>query len=516
MQNTSRSINSLKNIIVTSMTFGLQFVVSFFCRSFFVKKMGVEYLGLDNVYINIIGFLALADLGIDTAFQYALYQPLANKNYQLVTALVDKFRTIYIFIAIAVFFLGCLVVPALKWIIPGSTLPISLIIIFYMMYLINSVCSYLGICKSIVIQANEKVYVVKTIRSSATIVCNIFQIYFLYRFNSYFLYVFILILSTIGINLLVSFWATKSYPYLKKNNEYYKLQKSDYSTLYKNIISTLVYKLGTTLINSTSSIIISILFGAVYVGFYSNYQYIIKCLNSFIGILTVSLIPSIGNYLVLEKNDSKLQMFETLNMVFFVIATICTSILLVNFNTIITCWLGSEYVIRKIDVYAIIFAFYLQCISTPNWMFRETSGLFVQIKKIIIIFAILNIGFSFILGPLFGIAGIAFATCISRLMTVFWYEPYLLFKNTFKKNIKFYWKSFFSKLSVSTICLFLVYCMSFSKQSRSLWDVISTSLISLLVATGSFGIIYRDSTEIKYIQAKLVSLYGIIQRKVKK
>ena len=52
----------------------------FVTRIVFVKKLGVEYLGINGLFSNVLQILSLADLGLATALMYSLYEPLANND----------------------------------------------------------------------------------------------------------------------------------------------------------------------------------------------------------------------------------------------------------------------------------------------------------------------------------------------------------------------------------------------------------------------------------------------------
>lgn len=49
--------------------------------------------------------------------------------------------------------------------------------------------------------------------------------------------------------------------------------------------------------------------------------------------------------------------------------------------------------------------------------------------------AILNILLSVVLAKPFGMAGILGATAIARVLTIVWWEPYILFKKKFKRPL---------------------------------------------------------------------------------
>ena len=73
-------------------------------------------------------------------------------------------------------------------------------------------------------------------------------------------------------------------------------------------------------------------------------------------------------------------------------------------------------------------------------MYRETLGLFRQMKYVMFMTALVNILLSILLGHFFGVAGIIGATGLARLCTIFWYEPKVLFHRTFGRSAAAYFK----------------------------------------------------------------------------
>ena len=63
--------------------------------------------------------------------------------------------------------------------------------------------------------------------------------------------------------------------------------------------------------------------------------------------------------------------------------------------------------------------------------------------------------FSIALGYYFGLFGVLIATSIARVLTNFWYEPYVLFDNIlFKGHIGKYFFNLFSQMVVISVCSF--------------------------------------------------------------
>ena len=88
-------------------------------------------------------------------------------------------------------------------------------------------------------------------------------------------------------------------------------------------------------------------------------------------------------------------------------------------------------------------------------MYRNTTGLFSETKNILIYAAIINVILSYFGGKYYGLAGIIIATSISRLLTSFWYEPYVLYKRIFKENncLEYFFMVFKSILIMILSCV---------------------------------------------------------------
>ena len=72
-------------------------------------------------------------------------------------------------------------------------------------------------------------------------------------------------------------------------------------------------------------------------------------------------------------------------------------------------------------------------------MFRESNGLFNEVKYVLLIRAALNIAFSIVFGILWGVFGIFLATAVSLILTNFWIEPRILSKKVFYRSQGDYW-----------------------------------------------------------------------------
>ena len=75
-----RTKNSAKNIFFSELSYIATLFLQFANRSFFIRFLPEEYLSLNGLFSNILSFLSLAELGIGSAINFALYKPLKEQD----------------------------------------------------------------------------------------------------------------------------------------------------------------------------------------------------------------------------------------------------------------------------------------------------------------------------------------------------------------------------------------------------------------------------------------------------
>ena len=164
----SRTENSSKTAFSGIINKILTLILAFISRKIFIQFIGIEYLGINGLFANILTLLSLADLGFGVAMNYSLYKPLAMKDEKTLAALIGFYRKIYNIIAISVAILGLCLTPFLKFIINlDSNIPY--VQGYYLIYLANTVISYLFVYKSSIINADQKGYKVNTVNTGINI-----------------------------------------------------------------------------------------------------------------------------------------------------------------------------------------------------------------------------------------------------------------------------------------------------------------------------------------------------------
>lgn len=455
MKKLSRTQNSARNLAVGTAMYIFTQVVSFISRTIFIKLLGEQYLGISGLYSNILALLALADLGITTAFTFALYRPLAEKDYEKIASLLNFFKKMFILIALIVFAVGIGFVPFLKYIVKGSTLEYRKLQLYFALSVVNTACSYLAVYKSAVFRADQKVYIINEISAITTLILHVLQIALLYLTKNYVFYLLATIFTTLLNNVILTILSNKAYPEIFKSQPV-ALQKEEKKKLFGNLKSLIVYRISAAIMNSTSNILISVMLGTVIVGYYSNYSMIVTMVTAVVGIFCNALLASIGDIGVGRNIKVRGELFHTVMLLFYGLGAFCSACFICVFNDFIMVWLNdATFVLPERDVWLIVFSFFVTCISNPIWMFRESLGLFKQAKYVMTFAAIINIICAIIGGKFLGVGGIIAAIGIARLLTMFWYEPRYLYRDAFERPYSEYWKHTI-KYGVEAIIVILI------------------------------------------------------------
>ncbi|WP_342042980.1 lipopolysaccharide biosynthesis protein [Bacillus sp. OTU2372] len=439
----SRTKNTTRNVAFGILNQTLTLLLNFINRTIFVKILGAEYLGISGLFSDVLMMLSLADLGFGTAMVYSFYKPLAENNYKKVTSLINFYKKVYSIIALCVSVIGLSLVPFLRHLVKLDT-SIPYLEIYYLLFLANTVISYLFVYKTSIINADQKNYLISKYQISINCARVVFQSFFLLITRNYIVYLLIQLLSTFINNIITSRKADKLYPFLKEHK--LKLEKKEEKDILENMKSIFLYKISGVFLNGTDNILISTMVGTIWVGIYSNYNMVLTAISNFINIFYSSATASIGNLIITEKQTKRFEIFQSMQTISLIISSFVTICLFVLINNLIYLWLGTKYVLDYFILISIILNFYLACVLHPIWSFREATGLFVQTKYVMVFCAILNIFLSILLGKYIGVAGILFASAISRLSTYFWYEPKLLFRDYFKEKVREYYFPLFMNL----------------------------------------------------------------------
>lgn len=491
--------NAIKSIFFGYIGNIIAVLLGFVSRTLFIYTLGATYLGINGLYTNVLSVLSLADLGIGTAMNYSLYEPVARQNYEKIKSLMLLYKRAYRLIAFVVAMLGLLLVPFLKYIIkePG-TIGINDLTIYYLIFLFNTVSTYLVSYKYSLVSAEQKGYIQTNIQTITTIITIIAQLIILLIYKNFLLYLLTAALIGLIQKIYLNIYLNRLYPYLlDKNTE--KLSKEETTPIKKNIIALIYHKIGEISVHQTDNIIISSFINVTTVGLISNYNLIIMSISGFINIIFNSVVAGFGNLIVTESKDKQYDVFKVYRFLGFWIYGFASIAFIVLLTPFIELWIGEDMIIDNVAIILIIIDYYFKGHRIVINNFKTAAGIFEADKYISIIQALVNLVVSIVLVQFMGLVGVYIGTICSGLVATFT-RPYIVYKKVFNISVREYYKD--SIIYLFAICIAII-VLELIKQMICVSTLFvkfnMMFFISILIPNIIFCVFFRNRKEYKYL-----------------
>lgn len=483
--------------------------LAFFSRMVFIHYLSDEHLGINGVFTNVLSVLSLAELGIGSAMIYSLYKPAAENDRELIGKLMNFYRLLYRCVAAAVFIMGLFLFPFLDYLVKGNS-NVEHLEIIYLLYLLNSVFSYLYSYKNAILRAYQKAYYRTAWEHIMHIVQIILQIIVLMLTQNFILYLVIQMMNQVSVNLIVARKVDRDYPYLKEQKGL--PEKSTCKSIAKNILALSMHKIGTVVVNGTDNLLMSAFVGLASAGIYSNYQMIFSNVNTLMGMVYNAFATSVGNLAAVENSKKVYDIYQVLDFLMFGIYGYVSVGIFVMINPLIKMIFGEKYLFSMPMVFVMAVSFYLNGMRQIVLQFRNALGLFWYDRYKPLAESAINLFASLILVRKYGVTGIILGTIISCLTTVFWVEPYVLFRYGMKdgwiKKLKVHFCQYvFRVMSVAGAA-----AVSYFLCGKIAGENIGWFLLKCGVCTGVyaviFGICYFRCREFAYLKQQACNFIG--------
>lgn len=498
----SRLKNSALNFASGFLGRVLTILLNFVVRTIFIYCLNEAYLSVNGLYSNILTVLSLAELGFGSAMVYRMYTPVATKDYEKTAALLHFYKKIYAIIGVVIFVLGLCVIPFMDYIIkdkpdvPGLTL-------YYIIFLINTTISYwFASYKASVLSADQKDYIKTNVQNATTILQSALQILLLLVFRKYLLYLLVQLGCNIFLNLYVAHLVDKRYPKIKEHPDA-RLSLEDREQIKKDAEALVLSRFGHVALNGTDNIIVSAVVGVLWVGRLSNYTLICDSVTSVLCQITAAITGSLGNFFATEKKSAGYALFrkvEFLNFWLYGFSFIALAVLLDPF---VQLWAGGRFVLGLPVSIAIAINFFVAGYMNTLWVFRSTLGLFKQGKYRPIIVALVNIVLSIVLGKVWGVFGVLFATFLSRASINLWYDPIILHKYGFEVSCKPFFIRYLKRiLLLAVVLVFMLLVRNAVMPAEvTFWRFALVMVITAIVPNIVFWAAYHRSDEYAYFKS---------------
>lgn len=496
----------------------LSTILRFITRTIFIRTIGTAYLGINGLFGDILSMLALTELGIDTAINFKLYEPLAEHNEKRVRVLMKFYRNAYFVVGMTVLCLGLCVIPALPIIIKDydtlEALGINAVSVF-LIYLTQSVTSYLFFAsRSAIVKADQKGYMLNIVGYVISTVTSIVQIITMLLFKSYMLYIGTLVFFAILKNLINAQIAKHYYPYaFIKDDE--KMDKVEIKDTFKDLGALFIYKVESVVLKATDNIVLSSFIGLSIVGLYSNYLLFYTTIKTFLSKLYESVKASMGNLFAVESTEKKYKFFEIMNFLAILLYGTAGVGVAVESNELIECWIGREYTIAFPFSILMGIEILFVGLKVNLGQIRNISGAFRQMWFRPVLGVIINVGVSVALVNVCGIYGVLIGTIASDFFTFFLVDPGIIYKVSFEeyRPVSEYYKK-----NAMYIFLLVVVCFVDTEICTHVFinhgwlSVGFHIMVCALSVPLAMLIIFRNSHECQYL---VLTGTGLIKKTVK-
>ncbi len=507
-----RAENSVKNTIMSIVTNITTILVGFIAQKIFLSCLGIEYLGINGLFGNIISMLGIVELGIGSAIIYNLYKPISENNIEKIKSLMKFYKISYRIIAIIIMVIGIAIIPFLHIIVGEVNIPESIYVI-YAFFLLDIICSYMLTYKRSILYANQKTYIVNIVHVLYLIIMNSIQIAFLLITKNYIIYLTIKVICRILENVVITIIANKRYAYITEKNVE-KLDKQTQKDILKKLKALVYHKIGGFVVNGTDNIIISMFLGVTWVGLYSNYSMIIVAINNIITQIYSSLTASIGNLLVERKKEKNYEIYKKLMFFNFWLSAFCAISFFIIVTNFISIIYGEQYILSQLVVLILAINMYFQNMRKTMNSFKEAAGIFYEDRFVPIIESVVNIVFSVILVKICGIAGVFIGTILSSMVLHVYSFPKYVYGPIMKRKKQEY----IIDIIKYTLVLALAFVITLATNQIVIFDnryidIVKNGIICMIIPNLVFFVVYRKSEEYKYFKEMIKNM---INKKLKR
>ncbi len=495
-----RTKNTLRNTVWFTVNKAVTILIPFFLRTIIIYTLGTKYLGLSSLFKSILQVLNLAELGFGEAVIFGLYKPIAENDTNKICALLSLYRKIYRLVGLFILIIGLALAPFLSQLIKGSWPNDINFYVLYIMYLADTVLSYILFSyMQMLFFAHQRDDVIQNLGTVAHLILYALQITTLFIFHNYYWYVSLLLAYTLFVNIYKYFLAKKYYPDYKCRG---KVLPSQQKELLKNVGALFGHKVSTVIRNSVDDVVLSTFIGLTIVAIYDNYYYIMSATIAIAAILSKAMLAGIGNSIVTESVEKNRSDFDKITFINAWIAGWACICLLCLYQPFMKIWMGADLMLPVSSVVLFAVYFYVWQMRQSVLLYKDANGMWRADKFKPYVEIAVNLTTSIILVKLMGVNGVILGTIVSMLVGAPW-EIIVLFRQYFGRGMKQYvcrlgaYTAIIVTSAVGTY--YICACMAFASEIGML---VARLLICCILPNGIFWLLGHRTEEYRYLLDK--------------
>lgn len=484
---TKNSIINATSSLILNLIVG---ILGFLKVSVFIDGFSTDIYSLHQLFFQIMGYIAIADVGFGLLLNKSLYKALAKNDKNEVNNIYSTSKKFYFYIGTFMLLIAFVLSFFLDFFTKADISNLYMQIVF-IIFAIRNVIDYFFVAPKYVLESDQKYYIINHLVKGIRILETIVEILLVLAGVNYLLVLIPGIVISLIMNILINKKIYKMYDWLEDKKTFDK----EYLKGTKDVV---VQKLTGLANSNTDILLLSTFVNSISVVIYTSYTYITKFLIDTVYTIATSITPSFANLLNKEETDKTYSVYRELNSIFLFVATFVTIMLYGLFNSFITLWIGNEYLVNKITLFMFSFIAFQKIAERSTIITINSKGLFKETKPVIIFETILNILLSLFLIRHLGILGVLIGTVFAKLIGTNLFEPIIIHKYVFKRKIFSYFTEYIFNICLLFVGVLILNNIKVTIKSFISWIIYaiilgSITLIILLVVYSIFSKTLRSS-----------------------
>lgn len=426
-----KSVNSVRNFVTSYVIYIFLVVLGIFKVRVFLNTLGPDPYALNQLYINLYSYLALAESGVGVALIYRFYPKLSSGDTDSLNALYRGGSMIFRGIAggvLGVGLVGSLLIPFLLKSNPFEWTYISMT---FTLFVLRGVVEYFALVPRLLIQADQKAYTINVAVFGSRFIIILCEIGLLAMGLDYAYSLIPGIFFTLMLNLWIMNYAHRHYPWLTRKGP------QDFS-VFKDTKHLIVHKVLMLITKNSDVVVISALLGSIPLTIYAAYNYFVKFAFDTFDHIFAAVKDAIGSAFA-ESNPNTAALIREYFSIYNFLAISAIAMLYLNTHPFVRLWIGAQYRIDEVSYVLFMGVVAVGAMRYTYDIYRTALGKFVEIKRIAILQTILNVLFSLGLVTILGMKGVLIGTLLAFLLTDFWFYPIRILRLTQAQSLGRYY-----------------------------------------------------------------------------
>lgn len=482
----SRLENTRKNAIWATAANVLYTFLGIAGRYIFLMVLDETYLGISSLFTSIIGTLSFVDLGLSSAFTFCFYKPLAENDLPHIQALLKAFKRVITCIALFIGVAGVALVPFLRVLVKGGdNISDTMLVVYYLITLGNTVLSYWLVYKTCYITAAQKAYKLVPFNIAARLATVLLQLAALVTFKSYTAWALSAPIVTVVHYIIMNEYIKRAFPETKfKKAE--RLPKEDQESITKNVKAAILHKIGEICVCQTDNIIVSSMVSIATTGLVSNYEMIKSSVLSFVKIAQNAVVPGLGNLIATEDEKVQKNVVYTYMMVNYCMVGFAMCGVGILSSPFIALVFGLDKTVDDFTIMLMCIGFYFAYQTYALNTLPTAAGKMILGAWASLVEGISNLIISIVAVKFMGLPGVYVGTVASQFIT-YLIKPFSIFKGLYNEKPYTYFRNTLSYFFSTMIAYGILWVLRtvILASSVTIWNF---ALLTLLTPVVFYGV----------------------------